>query len=167
MRLILQLIFILIYSANIALAQSSSDSSTSKSFPPKSNSLPDKNSYDIYRTEDGTVIDVKGRERSEAANKKLMKSMGYKHYPMREGEKDWVEEYFTMPPNDMLLGCTYVPGFSFPANCTDKKGNIIFNSSKHKQEVLDKIINSQGKQKGKYNKMPNGGPVTAKDLGVD
>lgn len=167
MKLIPQILFILIYSVNIASAQSSSDSSTSKSYPPKSNSLPDKNSYDIYREDGGAVIDVKGLAKSEAEHKKVMESLGYKSYPLADGEKDWVEDKFTIPQSELLEGCTYVPSFAYPSNCTDKKGNLIFQASKHKQKVLDAIIKAQGKKKGKYNKMPNGGPVTEKDLGVD
>ena len=126
MKLIAQILFIIVSGTNIAFAQSSSEFSTSKSYPPKSNSLPNRNSHDTYKDDHGAVIDVNGYQKSEAEQKKLIESLGYEFVPMRNSEKNSVGDYFTMPPNEMLSGCTYAATFSYPEMCNDNKGKIIF-----------------------------------------
>lgn len=103
-------------------------------------------------------IDVTGLSPADAERKAALEAHGYDYHPPLTGEKDYVEDYFVMPENEMLDHCTYVIGYSFPATCFDSKGDIVFDATKDNQKVLDKIIKQEGKQ-GKYNKMPNGGPV--------
>ena len=112
----------------------------------------------------GAAIEAKRRAESDAAMKALVEKSGQPYEPPQEGIPGYVEEYFSMPQNELLMNCGYTIGYSFPDICTDGRGNIIFDSSKDNQAVLNKIIKKQGKQ-GKYNKMPNGGPV--KYNGVD
>ena len=141
---------------------SSSKTSSSKSFPPKVESLQTNESQDFDRTESGNMIDVNGAAKSEAERKKSLEAMGYSYMPPQEGIKDYVEDYFSIPENEGLVGCVYTKGFSYPSICGDRKGKVIFDVSKHSQKTLDKIIASQGK-KGKYNKIPGGGPIKFSD----
>lgn len=109
-------------------------------------------------------IDVTGLSPAEAERKAAFEAHGYDYFPPEPGVKDYVEDYFTLPQSDALVGCMYTIGYSFPDLCLDDNGKVIFDATKHDQKVLDKIIKQQGKQ-GKYNKMPNGGPI--KFEGVD
>ena len=101
---------------------------------------------------------------AEMERKAIMEAHGGEYRPIEKGIPGYVEEYFTIPENEQLSKCLYTIGYSFPSICTDGKGNIIFDATKNNQAVLDKIIKKQGKQ-GKYNKMPNGGPIVIE--GVD
>lgn len=74
--------------------------------------------------------------------------------PPTPGDPDFVEDYFVMPPNESIVGCTYVKGYSYPDICYDREGNLIFNSETDRQEALDKIVIQQKGKLGKYNKMP-------------
>lgn len=150
----LLLIFLsFLFTASVA-AQSASNFSSSKSYPPQNKAMPDENSLDYYKTETGATIDVKGAAKAEASYKKRLESMGYKYEPFEEGTKDYVPRDFEMPHNEILSGCIYTATFSFPDICLDDAGKVIFNYDKGDgQAVLDKIIKSQGK-KGKYNKLP-------------
>ena len=154
----------LIITALLIISSSANAQDTSGS----SSSMPSQaekglQSSDYFRTKTGEIIDVKGSAKAEAAHKALMEAHGYQYRPPEEGIPGYVEEYFTIPENEQLSNCGYVIGYSFPDICTDEKGNIIFDATKNNQAVLDKIIKKQGKQ-GKYNKMPNGGPIVIKGV---
>lgn len=48
-------------------------------------------------------------------------------------------DYFELPPEESIPGCTYTSGFSFPDFCTDEQNNVIFEAGKHPQSVLDEL----------------------------
>ena len=154
-----ELVFIsILLCSTFALAQSPSDSSTSKSYPP----IADKNSQGEDRVKSGDLIDAE----VEAKYKKAFESMGYQYRPSEKGRKDFVEDTFSLPENEKLLSCIYTNSYSYPSICLDDNSNVIFDSSKDTQEVLDKIIKSQGKQ-GNYNKIPGGGPDIVEGVELD
>lgn len=89
--------------------------------------------------------------------KQTAEQMGFKWYPPQPGNPDHVQDYFDMPTDELLSGCTYAKGYSYPSICTNNKGNVIFDSSVDGQWKLDAIAISQGRL-GKYNKMPKEKP---------
>ena len=106
------------------------------------------------------------RSKKEAAkylrlDKQNFESSGLIWNPPQPGNPDSVETEFEMPPDEVLFGCSYTPGYTYPGGCSDDDGNLIFDPAVHGQDVLDSIVKKQGKQ-GKYNKLPDGKTVPEK-----
>lgn len=121
--------------------------------------ITDKNSQEEDRVKNGDLFDAE----VEAKYKKAFESMGYQYRPSEKGRKDFVEDTFSLPENEQLLSCIYTNAYSYPSICLDDNSNVIFDSSNDTQEVLDKIIKSQGK----YNKIPGGGPDIVEGVELD
>ena len=61
---------------------------------------------------------------------------------------------FELNESEIIEGCNYSVGFSFPYNCTDEEENIIFTAGKDPQSVLDQLMVKQG-IKSQHNKVPD------------
>ena len=139
----------------------------------RENPLPPRPELDPARSDDPEYVaemwweyyGYKSKERAVEflkRDKESARRIGLKSWvPPEPGNPDHVDDYFVMPDREVLFGCTYAAGYSYPSICHDSKGRRIFDADVDNQEVLDKIVKQQG-IKGKYNKMPGGKPK-AKD----
>jgi hypothetical protein len=102
-------------------------------------------------------IEEEGRKRFDEAAKKMAKETGgtmmyiMEGYPKKNGEFD----YFVLPEDKMLSGCTYPSGYTYPVSCSSEDGEDIFKAGIDPQSKLDEIARSQGKL-SEYNKVPQG-----------
>jgi hypothetical protein len=121
---------------------------------------------------ESAYVDEEGLKKSQEAFDEFRKSQGLPPAPVfvppPEEQRDPNEiETFQLPEAQLISGCIYTKGSSFPNYCFDEgadgeESKVIFEAGKDPQTTLDAIKASQGIT-GEYNVVPEGYAAKPKD----
>jgi hypothetical protein len=126
---------------------------------------PEREFSEVDPTESYKLADPEGYQKNQANLKAYRESQGappgqWYFPPKTKRDPDKIET-FEIPPDEMIPGCSYAAGASFPGHCNDEEPggmpteNVIFRAGKDPQSVLDAIKKKHGIT-GEYNVMPEG-----------